>query len=159
MSMNRNTVKYLPAILTVLAASAVLLLSFFVHPGFPISREAAKTLGILLVAGGMALVVWAATHIRDAFLGEVQPRLAELIQTGPYQFVRHPVYLGMTIALAGVAISLRSWPGLIAVFLLFLPSQVYRARLEEKALLQEFGARWKDYARRTGFILPQRRRD
>lgn len=151
--------EYLPAILNLLAASGVLLLSFFVHLGFPMSREAARTLGMLTVAGGMALVAWAAVHIREAFLGEVQPRLDELIQSGPYRFVRHPVYLGMTIALAGVPISLRSWPGLIGVFLLFLPSEVYRARLEEKALLREFGARWKDYAHRTGFMLPLVGRD
>lgn len=157
--MNRNTGEYLPAILNVLAASGVLLLSFLVRLGFPISREAARTLGMLTVAGGMALVVWAAVHIREAFLGRVHPRLGELIQSGPYRFARHPVYLGMTIALAGVAISLRSWPGLIGVFLLFLPSEVYRARLEEKALLREFGARWKDYAHRTGFMLPRIGRD
>ena len=152
--MNGKKSEYLPAILNVVAGSVVLLVSFLVDLRFPISKVAAKFLGLFIVYAGMALVVWAAAHIRGAFLGEVEPRLEELMQTGPYQFVRHPVYLGMTIALIGATISLRSWPGLICVFLLFLPSEVYRAKLEEKALLRKFGEIWKSYARRTGFILP-----
>ena len=73
------------------------------------------------------MVVWAAFHIRGAFLCEVKPRLDTLVQSGPYRYVRHPVYLGMTVALVGATIVMRSWPGLIAVFLLFLPSEIYRA--------------------------------
>jgi protein-S-isoprenylcysteine O-methyltransferase Ste14 len=68
--------------------------------------------------------------------------------------VRHPVYLGMTIALLGAAISLRSWPGMVAVLLLFLPSEIYRAWLEERALSAKFGGEWLKYAARTSFILP-----
>jgi protein-S-isoprenylcysteine O-methyltransferase Ste14 len=117
-------------------------------------KDIAKPLGLSIVLAGMSLVVCAATHIREAFLGEVEPRLEGLVESGPYRFVRHPVYLGMTIALTDVPISLLSWPGLIGVFLLFLPSEVYRARLEEKALLLKFGEKWKGYASRTGFILP-----
>ena len=146
--------KYLPAALNLIAAGIVMLVSFLTDIHFPISKETAKPLGVVIVIAGMALVVWAATHIKGAFLGEVEPRLEGLVQSGPYRFVRHPVYLGMTIALAGVPISLRSWPGLMCVFLLFLPSELYRAKLEDRALLQKFGETWKGYARRTGFILP-----
>ncbi len=76
------------------------------------------------------------------------------MRSGPYRFVRHPVYLGMTVALAGVAISVRSWPGLIAVLGLFLPSEIYRAKLEEEALRKTHGAEWEAYADETGFLLP-----
>ena len=152
--MNRIISEYLPAVLNVVAAGLVMLVSFLVDLRLPISKSVAKPMGFSIVLAGMSLVVWAAIHIKEAFLGEVEPRLEQLVQSGPYRFVRHPVYLGMTIALAGVPISLGSWPGLIGVFLLFLPSEVYRATLEEKALLREFGETWKGYARRTGFILP-----
>ena len=152
--MNRNTSEYLPAILNVVAAVGVFLISFFVELRFPMSKEIAKSLGLFIVAVGMGLVIWAAAHIKEAFLGEVEPRLDVLVQGGPYRFVRHPVYLGMTIALAGLPVALRSWLGLIGVFALFLPSEIYRARLEEKALLREFGSEWEHYAAHTGFILP-----
>ena len=152
--MNRNTSEYLPAILNVVAAVGVSLISFFVELRFPMSKEIAKSLGLFIVVVGMGLVIWAAAHIKGAFLGEVEPRLDVLVQDGPYRFVRHPVYLGMTIALAGLPVALRSWLGLIGVFALFLPSEIYRARLEEKTLLREFGSEWEHYAAHTGFILP-----
>jgi protein-S-isoprenylcysteine O-methyltransferase Ste14 len=152
--MNRNTNEYLPAILNVVTGVGVLLISFLVELRFPLPKEIAKPLGLLIVVAGMFLIVWAAIHIKEAFLGEVEPRLDILVQDGPYRFVCHPVYLGMTIALVGATVTLRSWPGMIGVFLLFLPSEIYRARLEEKALARKFGSEWENYAAQTGFILP-----
>ena len=69
--------------------------------------------------------------------------------------VRHPVYAGMAIAACGIPVSTRSWLGLLTVFLLFLPALVYRARLEEEALQERFGAVWEEYVLRTGFFLPR----
>jgi protein-S-isoprenylcysteine O-methyltransferase Ste14 len=152
--MSRNTNEYLPAILNGVSGVGIVLISFLVDWRFPMSTETAKPLGMFIVAAGMSLVVWAAVYIKRAFLGEVEPRLEILVQNGPYRLIRHPVYLGMTIALAGLTIALRSWLGLIGVFLLFLPSEVYRARLEEGALLHKFGGKWENYTARTGFILP-----
>jgi protein-S-isoprenylcysteine O-methyltransferase Ste14 len=52
----------------------------------------------------------------------------------------------------------RSWVGLLAAAGLFLPTAVYRAKLEEKALSQEFGVEWQEYARSVGFFSPSIRR-
>jgi len=152
--MNRNSGEYLPGILNAVTAVAVLLISFLVEFRFPASKELAKPLGLFIVALGMSLVIWASFHIRGAILGEVEPRLDILVRDGPYLFVRHPVYLGMTIALVGAVVAFRSWPGLIGVLLLFLPSEIYRAKLEDKALSRKFGDEWANYAVQTGFILP-----
>lgn len=118
------------------------------------ARERARSVGLAIVAAGMALVVWAALHIRGGMVGEVEPVQERLVERGPYRLVRHPVYLGMTIALCGVPVAIRSWLGLIGVLLLFLPSEIYRARLEERALFRRFGSEWVEYATRTGFLLP-----
>lgn len=152
--MNRNTNEYLPAILNMVTGIGVFLISFLVEFRFPIPKGTAKFLGLFIVYAGIALVIWAAAYIKGAFLGEVEPRLDVLVRDGPYRFVRHPVYLGMTIALAGLTVALRSWLGLISVFLLFLPSEVNRAKLEEKALACKFGSEWDNYAAQRGFILP-----
>lgn len=152
--MNRTTNEYLPSILNVVTGMGVFYISFLEEFKFPIPKETAKFLGLLIVYAGMALVIWAAVHIKRAFWGEVEPRLDVLVRDGPYRFVRHPVYLGMTFALAGLTIALRSWLGLISVFLLFLPSEVYRAKLEEKALACKFGSEWENYVAQTGFISP-----
>ncbi|MEW6243929.1 MAG: methyltransferase [Bacillota bacterium] len=87
----------------------------------------------------MPFVFWAAAFIKAAFMGEVAPILPVLVSTGPYRVVHHPVYIGMTVALFGVALTLISGAGTIGTLLLFLPSEVYRARLEDKALAQKFG--------------------
>jgi len=60
----------------------------------------------------------------------------------------------MTIALLGPAVALRSWLGSIAVLLWFLPSENYRAKLEEQALARRFGKEGEDYASQTGFVVP-----
>jgi protein-S-isoprenylcysteine O-methyltransferase Ste14 len=153
--MNRNTDEYLPGILNGATAVGVMLVSFLIDLHLPMSKEVAKPVGMAVVAAGMAVALWATAHIKAAVLGEVEPRLDRLVQSGPYRFVRHPIYLGMTIALVGAALALRSWPGMLGALLLFLPSEIYRARLEERALSRRFGSEWKDYAARTGFILPR----
>lgn len=154
MKTNRKSNEYLPALLNAAAAIIVFLLSFFTDLRFGMSDKAAKILGISIVFSGMWLIIWAAVHLKGAFLGEVAPRLEVLVQDGPYRFVRHPVYLGMAIALAGVPAALRSWLGLMGVFVLFLPSEIFRARLEEGALREKFGKEWEHYAANTGFFLP-----
>lgn len=152
--MNRTMREYLPGILNGVLGIGVLLVSILVELRLPMPAKTAKSIGIGLVALGMLLVIWATVYIKGAIAGEVEPRLQKLVQEGPYQFVRHPVYLGITIALLGVALTTRSWLGMLCVLLLFLPSEIYRARLEDRALSLKFGSEWQDYAARTGFILP-----
>ncbi|MCF6466071.1 methyltransferase family protein [Clostridium sp. Cult2] len=152
--MNQNKNEFLPSILNVIAGIGVFIISFLVEIRVPISTEVAKFLGLFIVSVGITLVIWSAMHIKEAFFGEVEPKLDVLVKNGPYRFIRHPVYLGMTIAFTGLPIALRSWLGLIGVFFLFLPSEIYRAKLEEKALKSKFGSEWEDYTAQTGFMLP-----
>lgn len=158
MSKTRGTEGFLAAILYLAAALIVVTVSFLMDLRLPIGGELAKPFGIFLVIIGMALVSWAGMYMRWGLLGEVEPKLERLVQDGPYGFVRHPFYLGMTIALTGVAVALRSYLGLLAVLFLFLPSAIYRARQEDRALKVKFGSQWDDYAAGRGFILPFRRK-
>lgn len=146
--------EYLPPALNAIAGIGVLLISFVVELRFQVNTRLAKQIGIVVVMLGMLLVVWSVYHLREAFLGEVEPIREDIVQGGPYRFIRHPVYLGMTVALTGAAISLRSWLGLIVVFGVFLPSVIYRAKLEENSLRRKHGNKWETYAHETGFIVP-----
>jgi protein-S-isoprenylcysteine O-methyltransferase Ste14 len=152
--MKRNINGHLAILLNGGAGIVVIITSIFVDIRLPIPKAVTKPLGISLVFIGMALVGWAALYIKEAIGGEVEPRLEVLVKEGPYRFVRHPVYLGMTIAFIGVAFAFRSITGLIGVFVLVVPTEIYRAKLEEKALAQKFGAKWENYSKKTGFILP-----
>jgi protein-S-isoprenylcysteine O-methyltransferase Ste14 len=64
----------------------------------------------------------------------------------------------MFIALIGAAIVSRSIVGLASTSLVFLPVEIHRARLEERALADAFPELWREYASRTGFFLPRLRR-
>ncbi len=152
---NQRRNEFVPVILNLMAATGVLLISFSVKMSTPIFAIGAKRLGLFLVIVGAAFKGWAAIQIKEAFWGKVEPELEVLVTSGPYKFVRHPMYLGMTIAYTGLPVALRSWLGLLAVVLLFLPSEIYRARLEDKALHSKFGPEWERYAARTGFMWPR----
>ena len=145
--------EYVPAILNGLTGIGVILISFLMKLRLPVPIGTAKWIGIAIVYIGIVLVVWAAVHIKAAIRGMVNPVLNQLVKDGPYKFIHHPVYLGTTIALVGVALSLRSWPGLLCALFLFLPSELHRARLEEKALAEKFGEEWGNYVK-TPALLP-----
>lgn len=140
--------------LTISAALAVCGVSFLLDVRLSIDPVVAKALGAALVAMGMGMVVWSALHLKGSFFGAVQP-LGELVRSGPYRVVRHPVYLGFTVAMAGIPVATRSFMGLLVSAVFFLPAMVYRARLEDAALAKRFGSEWFGYAARTGFLLPR----
>jgi protein-S-isoprenylcysteine O-methyltransferase Ste14 len=111
-------------------------------------------LGYALCAGGALLFVVSVVYLKRGFFGEVEPATDNLITTGPYRLVRHPLYLGMFLATVGLAVAFRSLWGLVIGLAVFVPLGLWRARLEEKALVQSFGPEWEDYAAETFFILP-----
>jgi protein-S-isoprenylcysteine O-methyltransferase Ste14 len=152
---NRFSTDILPALFTALAGIATLAAILLARDQLPLDRSVARVLGLFILYLGMALFAWAALHLRGAVGGFVAPRSPDLVVTGPYNHVRHPIYLGTTIAMLGAAITTRSILGLAATLLVFLPVEIHRARLEERALHERFGEVWQSYAARTGFFLPR----
>lgn len=144
----------LAALLHVLKSLVVLGLGFWIEPSLPIPRSITKFLGMAIWAAGTALFVWTLAHLRAAFFGNVAPVTDRLVTSGPYRWVRHPLYLSMIVALLGVTVALRGVWGVAGVFVLFAPAVAYRARLEEKALAHKFGPEWDAYVRQTRFMLP-----
>ncbi len=73
-----------------------------------------------------------------------------IITTGPYQYVRHPMYSGAILYFIGIPLLLGSWYGLL--FTLFLTLLlVIRASFEEKALIEEFANNYREYAKRVQY--------
>lgn len=144
----------LAATIFVLAALAVMAIGFGARAGLAIPREIARLLGWLVFLAGMTLFTWAGLSLKGAFFGKVKPVTEQIVADGPYRWVRHPLYLSVIAALVGLCLMLRSWWGLLSVFALFLPAVIHRARLEERALGEQFGSAWQDYAARTAFLVP-----
>jgi protein-S-isoprenylcysteine O-methyltransferase Ste14 len=76
-----------------------------------------------------------------------------LITTGPYAFVRHPMYLAVVLAGLGGLLLYRTWA--MAFFSLNMLGLVVRARREERTLEAEFGEEWSEYARRVPAFVPR----
>jgi protein-S-isoprenylcysteine O-methyltransferase Ste14 len=77
-----------------------------------------------------------------------------VVEAGPYRLLRHPSYTGALLAFLGLGICLDNWASLA---LLTLPTSVvflWRMRIEEDALLETFGERYRDYMRRTRRLIP-----
>ncbi len=146
--------EYFPAILNLLAASIIMIISFSNYFKFSIAPVNAKLVGIIIVYVGMGIFVWASFYLKYAIVGMIQPRLDKLVKNGPYKYCRHPVYFGIAISFWGLAFALKSWLGLLAVLLIFLPCEIYRAKIEEKLLLEKFGDEWMVYKKNTGFFIP-----
>ena len=143
-----------PGIVSGVAGIGTLVAILLFRDQVPVARGLSRIVGFSGLYAGMALFLWGAAHLRGGIAGLVAPRLAGLVTAGPFRFVRHPTYLAMSVAMVGASIATRSVVGLAVVALVFLPAEIHRARLEERALRQRFGERWQEYASEVGFFVP-----
>jgi protein-S-isoprenylcysteine O-methyltransferase Ste14 len=77
----------------------------------------------------------------------------ELVETGPYRWIRHPIYTGILLAFAGSALARAEWRGLLAL-LIATAALARKIRIEERWLTELFGARYQDYSRRSWALFP-----
>ncbi len=109
--------------------------------------------GLVLFAGGLAFAIWARVHIgRNWGSPMSQKSDPELVTSGPYRLVRHPIYSGILVATAGTAVAL-SWAWLIAVALAGVYF-VYSATVEESNLTEHFPDTYPAYKRSTKMLVP-----
>ena len=110
--------------------------------------------GAAVTAGGLLFAVWARRHLGSNWSQAVTVKKGhELITSGPYAFVRHPIYTGLLLAFAGSAIARGEWRGVLAVALIF-GVLWHKLRLEEKWMRAQFGESYKAYSRRVAALLP-----
>jgi protein-S-isoprenylcysteine O-methyltransferase Ste14 len=116
---------------------------------------AVQWIAVLLTAAGVAIAIWARWHLGANWSGVVTLKEGhELIRTGPYRSIRHPIYTGILLALFGTAVALGEVRGLVAVAVAWLSFYV-KARREESFLAQEFGPRFAEHQQHTGMFLPR----
>lgn len=111
--------------------------------------------GAALALAGIAFAIWARYHIGRYWSGSVALKVGhELIRTGPYAHIRHPIYTGILVALAGTALAIGRYGALLA-FLVLLADLTWKSKTEEILLAQEFGAAFEDHRSQTGFFFPR----
>ena len=110
--------------------------------------------GAVLTPGGLLFTVWARVHLGRNWSGTITLKQGhELVTSGPYRFVRHPIYSGLLLAFLGSALARAEWRGVLAVVLAFW-ALWRKLRIEEQWMRQQFGAAYEEYARSVAALVP-----
>jgi len=135
-----------------------LLLLFIPVPGlvrhFLPVRTALTPIGLGVQLAFFALAIWARRHLGTNWSSTV--RVAEgheLVRSGPYRFVRHPIYTAMIGMCVGTTIVAGQYHALLGTLLVFV-AYMRKTRLEENILREEFGSVYDDYRQHSWALVP-----
>ena len=112
-----------------------------------------QVLGAILVFLGLLFALWARTHLGRNWSGAVTVKEGHtLITSGPYRWVRHPIYSGVVVALAGTALAIGEARGFIATALILIGFVI--KLLVEEARMRDTFPDYVDYCRHTARLIP-----
>jgi protein-S-isoprenylcysteine O-methyltransferase Ste14 len=110
-------------------------------------------LGVVLCASGVAFAIWARKTLGANWSSRPSVKAGhELVTTGPYRYVRHPIYSGMLLGVLGTAM-VSGLPGL-TIFLIVCAFLANRVRIEEQLMMQLFPDQYPEYRKQTKAIIP-----
>ena len=126
---------------------------FFDDRIFPRS-DALYFSGAALVAAGLLFCVWARRYLGRNWSGTVTLKQDhELIRSGPYRYVRHPIYTGLLLAFVGSALARDEWRGVVAVVIVY--AALWRKlRLEERWMIETFGDAYRRFRQEVPALIP-----
>jgi protein-S-isoprenylcysteine O-methyltransferase Ste14 len=110
--------------------------------------------GFAITVCGAAFAVWARFFLGTNWSSAVSVKQNhQLIQSGPYAIVRHPIYAGFSLGALGTAIAVGEIRGLLAVVLSVLTWRM-KWGVEEAFMKEQFGAQYVEYKRRVNALIP-----
>jgi protein-S-isoprenylcysteine O-methyltransferase Ste14 len=110
--------------------------------------------GLVMLIAGLAFAIWARRHLGRNWSGIVTVKQDhELVRSGPYGFVRHPIYTGLLLAILGTAVAIGEWRGLIA-FALITAGFVLKFKTEERFMSETFGEQYARYRAEVPALIP-----
>ena len=113
-----------------------------------------QSIGLLLCVVGAALACWARHVLGENWSATVQLKDShQLMTSGPYRAIRHPIYSGLLLLFSGNAVLVGDWRGVLAVTIVFV-SFWRKLRLEESWLHNHFGETYRQYAQRSRALIP-----
>lgn len=120
--------------------------------GLPIWTE---YLGLVMIVSGILFRFYSIRYLGRYFTVRVTiEEQHTLIQSGPYQWLRHPSYSGAWIAFIGMGLVTGTWAELIVWACLPLTGLLRRIKVEESVLSAHFGEAYDEYRRRTWRLIP-----
>jgi protein-S-isoprenylcysteine O-methyltransferase Ste14 len=112
------------------------------------------TIGVTIQAAFLSFAIWARRTLGRNWSGNVTVKVDhELIRTGPYRRIRHPIYTAMFGMYAGAAITVGQVHSLVALGILML-AYARKMRQEETVMSGEFGPAYDDYRRHSWAVIP-----
>ena len=118
----------------------------FSHPGVGIA-------GSVLCVAGVGLAIWARSCLGSNWSPRPSAKVGhELVTSGPYRLVRHPIYTGMLVALLGTTLDAGAIG--IVVFLFAAAILISRVPVEERLMLRLFPEQYPQYRNRTKALIP-----
>ena len=110
--------------------------------------------GLALMVGGMGLRWYSIWNLGSSFTCDVATRPGQqVVETGPYRWIRHPSYAGSLCTILGVLLCCDNYVSLAALALA-ATAYAYRIRVEERVLLTDLGPAYREYMRRTRRLIP-----
>jgi len=103
--------------------------------------------GILIVSLAVILFISASKHLSKALNNN------QIAVTGPFRYIRHPIYTGIYVLTFGLGLIFFSWLWYI-VMIVFMPFWYIECREEEKEMLKIYGQEYSDYQNRTKMFVP-----
>ena len=117
--------------------------------------NAVTPLAVGLFAAGLVLRWWAIITLGRFFTVDVTiEQDHELVERGPFRWVRHPSYTGVLVAFIGWALTWRNWAIMAVVLVPIFVAFWRRMNVEEDALRAALGQRYAEYMKRTKRLLP-----
>ncbi|HTT20183.1 MAG TPA: isoprenylcysteine carboxylmethyltransferase family protein [Candidatus Sulfotelmatobacter sp.] len=111
-------------------------------------------IGAAVTVVGLVLAAWARQHLASNWSSAVTIKQGhELITSGPYALVRHPIYTGILTGFLGTAIALSQVRGVIGFVLIFVVLWA-KLRTEEEWMRSQFGDTYVSYAHQTAALVP-----
>ena len=115
---------------------------------------AAYRIGVSLVIAGLAFAIWARVHLGSNWSGTVTIKQGhELIRSGPYAWVRHPIYTGLITALLGTTIASGTVHAAIGLAII-VESLVRKSRTEEEFMRATFPGEYQRYSAQVPALVP-----
>jgi protein-S-isoprenylcysteine O-methyltransferase Ste14 len=130
------------------------LVSIFDFVTKPYSYSWFNIIGFILFVFGLVIYLKARLKLGRFFSEKLRLlKTHELVTSGIYGIIRHPIYTGGMLLLLGFTLILNSFLGFL-IMLLYVPLILIRIPYEEKMLKEAFGQQYIDYMKRTKKLIP-----
>lgn len=112
-------------------------------------------LGLLMMIAGLLIRYWAARTLGAFYTRTLRVNSNhQIVDVGPYHYVRNPGYLGLLLLFIGSGLAASNWLVIVAITVVMLAAYIYRIRTEEAMLTSAFGDVYRSYIARTWRLIP-----